>query len=104
MAGGNNLIGVERLPDDQGIGILVPKPHGGHSPWLDVGVVVTFGDDLDHPTAEGTMVLVLCAVVHWAFRNAKALQGIDQKAGEARCSLANALCPSFLSHLKTKIG
>ena len=50
------------------------------------------------------MVLVLPAVVPWAFRNAKALQGIDQKAGEARCSLANALGPSFLSHLKTKIG
>ena len=86
------------------LGILVPKPLGGHSPWLDVGVVVTSGDDQDHSAAEGTKVLVLPAVVPWAFRNAKALQGIDQKAGEARCSLANALGPSFLSHLKTKIG
>ena len=63
-----------------------------------------FGDDQDHPAAKGTMVLVLPVVVPWAFRNTKALQGIDQKAGEARCSLANALGPSFLSHLKTKVG
>ena len=48
------------------------------------------------------MVLVLSAVVPWAFRNAKALQGIDQKAGEARCNLTKALGPSFLSHLKNK--
>ena len=95
---------TERLPDDQGIGVLVPKPRGGHSPWLDVEVVVTSGDDQDHPAAKGTMVLILSAVVPWAFRNTKALQGIDQKAGEARCSLANALGLSFLSHLKTKIG
>ena len=95
---------TECLPDGQGIGVLVPKPRGGHSPWLDVGVAVTFGDDQDHPAAEGTMVLVLSAVVTWVFRNAKAFQGIDQKAGEARCSLANALGLSFLSHLKTKIG
>ena len=32
------------------------------------------------------------------------LQGVDQKAGEAWCILAIALGPSFLSHLKTKIG
>ena len=64
---------MERLPDDQGIGVLVPKPRGGHSPWLDVGVAVTFGDDQDHPAAKGTMVLVLPAVVPWAFRNTKAL-------------------------------
>ena len=95
---------TERLPDDQRIGVLVPKPGGGHLPWLDVGVAVTFGNDQDHPAAEGTMVLVLPTVVPWAFRNAKTLQGIDQKAGEARCILANALGPSFLSYLKTKIG
>ena len=95
---------TERLSDDQGIGVLVPKAYSGHSPWLDVGVAVTSGDDQDHPAAEGTMVLVLPAVVPWAFRNTKAFQGIDQKAREARCSLANALGPSFLSHLKTKIG
>ena len=94
----------ERLPDGQGIGVLVPKPRGGNSPRPDVGVAVTFGDDQDHPTAEGTMVLLLSAVVPWSFRNAKVFQGIDQEAGEARCSLAIALGPSFLSHLKTKIG
>ena len=91
---------MERLLDDQEIGVLVPKPGGGHSPWLDVGVAVNFGNDQDHPASEGTMVLVLPAVVPWAFQNTKALQGIDQKAGEARCSLANALGPSFLSHLE----
>ena len=91
---------TERLPGDQEIGVLVPKPRGGHSPWLDVGVPITFGDDQDHPAAEGTMVLVLPAVVPWAFRNTEALQGMDQKAGEARCSLAIAPSPSFLSHLK----
>ena len=95
---------TERLPDDQGVGVSVPKPGGGHSSWLDVGVAVTFGDDQDHPAAEGNMVLVLPVVVSWAFRNTKTLQGIDQKAEEARCSLANALGPSFLSHLKTKVG
>ena len=95
---------TECLPDGQGIGVLVPKSCGGHSPWLDVGVAVTSGNDQDHPAAESTMVLVLSAVVPWAFRNVKAFLGIDQGAGEARCSLANALSPSFLSHLKTKIG
>ena len=50
------------------------------------------------------MVLVLSAVVPWVFRNAKAFQGVDQQAGEARCSLAIALGPSFLSHLKTRYG
>ena len=95
---------TECLSDDQGIGVLVPKPGGGHSPWLDVGVAVTFGEDQDHSAAKGTMVLVLPAVVPWAFRNTKTLQGIDQKTGEARCSLAKAMCPSFLSNLKTKIG
>ena len=60
----------------------MPKSYGGHSPWLDVGVAVTSGDDQDHPAAEGTMVLILSAVVPWAFRNAKAFQGIDQEAGE----------------------
>ena len=95
---------TERLPDGQGISVLVPKSCSSHSPWLDIGVAITSGDDYDHPAAEGTMVLVLPAVVPWAFRNTKTLQGIDQKAGEARCSLANALGPSFVSHLKKKIG
>ena len=54
---------TECLFDGQGICVLVPKSYGGHSPWLDVGVAVTFGDDQDHPAAEGTMVLVLSAIV-----------------------------------------
>ena len=95
---------MERLSDGQGIGVLVPKPCGGHSPWLDVGVAVTSSDDQDHPATEGTMMLVLSAIVPCVFRNAKAFYGIDQEARETRCSLAIALGPSFLSHLKTKIG
>jgi hypothetical protein len=63
--------------DGQGVGILVSKSCGGRSPRLDVGVAVAPGDDQDHPAAEGTMVLVLSAVVSWAFRNAKVLQGVD---------------------------
>ena len=63
---------TEHFPDGQGIGVLVPKPHGGHTLWLDIGVAVTSGDDQDHHAAEGTMVLVLSIVVPWAFRNAKA--------------------------------
>ena len=64
---------TERLPDDQGVGVSVPKSGGGHSPWLYVGVAVTFGDDKDHSAAKGTMVLVLPAVVPWAFCNTKVL-------------------------------
>ena len=63
---------TECLSDGQGIDVLVPKPCSGHSPWLDVGVAVTSGDDQDHPAAESAMMLVLSAVVPWAFRNAKA--------------------------------
>ena len=94
---------TECLPNGQGIGVLVSKPYSGHSSWLDVGVAVTSGDDQDHSAAKGTMVLVLSAVVPWVFCNAKSFQGIDQEAGEARCSLTKTLGPSFLSHLKTKI-
>jgi hypothetical protein len=113
MAGGKNFAGVggevffknpaqimECFSDGQGVGVLVSKPYGSHSPWLDVGVAVAPGDDQDHPAAEGTMVLILSAVVPWAFCNAKAFQGVDQKARKARCCLAIALGPSFLSHLK----
>ena len=80
------------------LNLVVVTRHG----WMS-GVAVTFGEDQDHSAAKGTMVLVLLDVVPWAFRNTKTLQSIDQKAGEARCSLANALGPSFLSHLKIKI-
>ena len=54
---------TECLSNGQGIGVLVPKSHSGHSPRLDVGVEITPGDDQDHPAAKGTMVLVLSAVV-----------------------------------------
>ena len=82
----------------------MPKSRSGHSPRLDVGVAITPSDDQDHPAVESAMMLVLPAVVPWAFRDAKVFQGVDQQAGKARCSLAVALGPSFLSHLKTKIG
>ena len=93
---------AECLSDGQGIGVLVPKSRSGHSPRLDVGAAITPGDDQDHPAVVGTMVLVLSVVVPWAFRNAKAFQGVDQEIGEARCSWEKALGPSFLSHLKIK--
>ena len=48
------------------------------------------------------MMLVLSAVVPWAFRDAKVFQGVDQQAGETRRSLAVALGPTFLSHLKQR--
>ena len=63
---------TECLYDGQGIGVLVPKPCSGHSPWLDIGVAVTSGDDHDHSAAEGSMVFVLSTIVPWAFHNAKA--------------------------------
>ena len=50
------------------------------------------------------MVLILSAIVPWAFHDSKAFQGVDQEAREARCNLAIALGPSFLSHLKTRYG
>ena len=74
----------------------------GYVSWCLNPVAITPGDDQDHPAAECTMVLILSVVVPCAFRNAKAFQGVDQQAGEARCSLAIALGPSFLSHLKTR--
>ena len=43
------------------------------------------------------MMLVLSAIVRWAFHDAKTFQGVDQEAGEARYSLAIALGPSFLN-------
>ena len=73
---------TERLPDDQGIGVSVPKPGGGNSPWLDVGVAVTFGDDQDHPAVKGTMVLVLPAVVPWAFRNTRLSRALIKRLGK----------------------
>jgi hypothetical protein len=68
---------TECFSDGQRVGVLVSKPRGGRSPRLNVGVAVAPGNDQDHPAAEGTMVLVLSAVVPWAFCNAKVLQGVD---------------------------
>jgi hypothetical protein len=48
-------------------------------------------------------VFILSTIVPWALNNTEALQGIDQKAGETRPFLANALGPTILSHLKTKV-
>jgi hypothetical protein len=48
-------------------------------------------------------VFVLSAVVPWALSNTEALQGVDQKAGETRLFLANALGPTILGHLKIKV-
>jgi hypothetical protein len=44
-------------------------------------------------------VFVLSTVVPWALSNTKALQGVDQKAGETRLFLANALGPTIPSHI-----
>ena len=58
--------------------------------WCLNPVAVTSGDDQDHPAAEGTMVLVLSAVVPWAFRNTKAFQGIDQEVGGCQVQLGKS--------------
>jgi hypothetical protein len=92
----------ESFSDGQGIGILMLKSCGRHSPWFDVGVAGASGDGENHPTATSTEVFVLPAVVPWALGNAEALQRVDQKAGKARFLLANALSPPILSHLKTR--
>ncbi|PVH32153.1 hypothetical protein PAHAL_9G332500 [Panicum hallii] len=84
---------AESLSDGQGIGIPMLKSYGSHSPRLDVGVVGASGDGNNHPTTKSVEVFVLSA----------ALQGVDQKVGETRLSLANALGPTILSHLKTKV-
>jgi hypothetical protein len=48
-------------------------------------------------------VFVLSAVVPWALNNTEALQGVDQKARETRLFSANALGPTILDHMKTKV-
>jgi hypothetical protein len=93
----------ESFSDGQGIGILMSKSCGSHSPWFDVGVAGASGDGENHPTATSTEVFVLPAVVPWALGNAEALQGVDQKAGKTRFFLANALGPPILGHLKSKL-
>jgi hypothetical protein len=94
---------AESLSDGQGIGIPMLKSCGSHSPRLDVGVAGASGDGKNHTTAKSAEVFVLSAVVPWALSNTEALQGVDQKAGETRLFLANALGPTILGHLKTKV-
>jgi hypothetical protein len=57
----------ESFSEGQGVGISVSKPCVGHTPRLNVGVAVASGDGEDHPTAKSTELLVLSAVVPWAF-------------------------------------
>ncbi|PVH62770.1 hypothetical protein PAHAL_3G392500 [Panicum hallii] len=94
---------AESLSDGQGIGIPMLKSCGSHSPRLDVGVAGASGDGKNHPTVKSAEVFVLSVVVPWALSNTEALQGVDQKPGETRLFLANALGPTILSHLKTKV-
>jgi hypothetical protein len=94
---------AESLSDGQGIGIPMLKSCGSHSPRLDVGVAGASSDGKNHPTVKSAKVFVLSAVVPWVLSNTKALQGVDQKARETRLFLANALGPTILSHLKTKV-
>jgi hypothetical protein len=94
---------AESLSDGQGIGIPMLESCGSHSPWLDVGVAGASGDEKNHPTAKSAEVFVLSAVVPWVLSNTEAFQGVDQKAGETRLFLANALGPTILGHLKIKV-
>jgi hypothetical protein len=94
---------AESLSDGQGIGILMLKSSGSHSPRLDVGVAGASGDGKNHPTTKSAELFVLSVVVPWALSNTEALQGVDQKAGETRLFLANALGPTILGHLKIKV-
>jgi hypothetical protein len=94
---------TKSLSDGQGIGILMLKPYGNHSPRLDVGVAGASGDGENHPTATSTEVFVPPTVIPWALGNTEALQGVDQKVGKTRFLLANALGPPILVHLKTKV-
>jgi hypothetical protein len=54
---------AESLSDSQGIGILMLKSCGSHSPRLDVGVAGASGDGKNHPTVKSAEVFVLSAVV-----------------------------------------
>jgi hypothetical protein len=94
---------AKSLCDGQGIGIPMLKSCSSHSPQLDVGVAGASGDGKNHPTATSAEVFVLSAVVPWALSNTEALQGVDQKVVETKLFLANALGPTILSHLKTKV-
>ncbi|PVH38883.1 hypothetical protein PAHAL_5G378900 [Panicum hallii] len=94
---------TESLSDGQGIGILMLKSCGSHSPRLDVVVAGASGDGENDPTVKSAEVFVLSAVVPWALGNTEVLQGVDQKAGKTRFFLANALGPPILGHLKTKV-
>jgi hypothetical protein len=55
------------------------------------------------PLAKSAEVFILSTTVPWVLSNTEALQGVDQKVGETRLFLANALGLTILSHLKTKV-
>jgi hypothetical protein len=94
---------AEGFSEGQGVGVSVPKPCGGHAPWLDVGVAVASGNGEDHPTAKSAELLVLSAVVPRALSDTEALQGVDEKASKTRLLLAHALGPSIFRNLKTRV-
>jgi hypothetical protein len=93
---------AEGFSEGQRVGVSVPKPCGGHAPWLNVGVAVTCGDREDHPTAKSAELLLLSAIVPRALSDTKALKGVDEKASKTRLLLAHALGPSIFCHLKTR--
>jgi hypothetical protein len=94
---------AEGFSEGQGVGVSVPKPCGGHAPWLDVGVAVASGDGEDHPTAKSAELLVLSVVVPRALSDTEALQGVDEKASKTRLHLAHALGPPIFRHMKTRV-
>jgi len=94
---------TEGLPDSQRVGILMSKSRSGHPPWLNIRVAGASGNGKDHPTAESAKMLVLPAIVPWAFSDTKTFQRVDQKAGKTRLFLTNTMGPSFLGHLKVRI-
>jgi hypothetical protein len=94
---------AEGFFEDQGVGVSVSKPCGGHAPRLDVGVAVASSDGEDHSTTKSAELLVLSAVVPWALSDAETLQGVDKEVGKTMLLLAHALGPSIFGHLKTRV-
>jgi hypothetical protein len=93
---------AESFFQGQGVAVSVPKPCGGHPPWLDVGVAVASSDGEDHPTTKNAELLVLSVVVPWALSDTETLQGVDKEVSKTKLLLAHALGPSIFRHLKTR--